>query len=73
MLLISAGYANAEEYLDIQFRLLREDYISTLRNGIEEYKNNKEQRFRSGDVRLYEDLSILGPNFSSDGMSYFIG
>lgn len=33
----TGGYASADDYLDVQFRLLREDFVSPLRSGIQEY------------------------------------
>ena len=63
-----------DDYLDVQFRLLREDFISTLRNGIKDYKENPRltgaNRFRSGDVKVYDGLSVMNPCFSRDGMTY---
>jgi len=35
--IVKGGYDDAEHYLDVQFRLLREDFIRPLRNGIHEY------------------------------------
>ena len=63
-----------DDYLDVQFRLLREDFISTLRNGIKDYKENPRltgaNRFRSGDVKVYDGLFIMNPCFSRDGITY---
>ncbi|PAV90132.1 hypothetical protein WR25_24809 isoform D [Diploscapter pachys] len=55
-------YENSEHYLDIQFRLLREDMISPLRDGLALYKhyrcyrNNPMERGRDKDP--YEDSAI---------------
>lgn len=63
-------FAGVDDYLDIQFRLLREDFIYTLRNGIKEHIENPLQR--SGDVRVYENMTILTPNFGKNGLNYFV-
>ena len=69
------AFESSDDYLDIQFRLLREDFISTLRNGIKEYKKNqtkKGQKFKSGDIKVYEGFHIIKPNFGKDGMTYTV-
>lgn len=70
------GFDDVDDYLDIQFRLLREDFVGTLRNGIKELKESKEstnpRRARLGDIKVYRDLRILGPNFGGSGITHFI-
>jgi hypothetical protein len=39
--LIKGGYASAQEYLDVQYRLLREDFVAPLREGIQQYFKNR--------------------------------
>eukprot|EP00057_Strongylocentrotus_purpuratus_P033906 XP_793224.3 PREDICTED: NFX1-type zinc finger-containing protein 1-like [Strongylocentrotus purpuratus] len=52
-------YADADHYLDVQFRLLKEDFIYPLRKGISEYlsfkKTNPDKRAKLQDVRIYEE------------------
>jgi hypothetical protein len=36
---IKGGYRNVAHYLDVQFRLLREDFVCPLREGIHAYLN----------------------------------
>ena len=75
-LCLSTGFSNADDYLDVQFRLLREDFISTIRNGIKDYRKNQKlkgsERFKSGDVKLYDDLYVAGTCFGRDGISYIM-
>lgn len=54
-----------EHYLDTQFRLLREDFVRPLRNGITEYvhiKNKPEamaaSKFRIKDLNIYRNVHI---------------
>lgn len=66
-------FKSANDYLDVQFRLLREDFVRTLRNGIKELKDAKfSVRFKPSDVNIYRDLQPLEPNFGSDGITHRI-
>ena len=60
---VEGSYKNADEYLDVQFRLLREDCIKPLRDGIKEYIRNKTkgENKRLQDIRVYEKARILEP------------
>lgn len=40
--IMNGSYDNVEHYLDVQFRLLREDFIAPLREGIQYYKTMNE-------------------------------
>jgi hypothetical protein len=60
-------YLNLEHYLDVQFRLYREDFISPLRNAVKEYMQFTQiQRGQHGhgrgirleDGRLYQNVMI---------------
>ena len=56
--IIRGSYRNWEHYLDVQFRLLREDFMSPLRDGIHEYlTDNKKNK----SIHLYNDATILNP------------
>ena len=64
--LIGGSYQDVDHYLDVQFRLLREDFFLPLRQGLTQYKSKmafsgkKEQRnIRIDNVRLYNDAQIL--------------
>uniref|UniRef100_UPI00358EB1D1 NFX1-type zinc finger-containing protein 1-like isoform X2 n=1 Tax=Myxine glutinosa TaxID=7769 RepID=UPI00358EB1D1 len=49
-------YPDAETYLDVQFRLLREDLVQPLREGIRELQNNERQRQQS--MYVYKNVQI---------------
>lgn len=38
--IINGAYQSVEDYLDIQFRLMREDFISPLREAVTEFLKN---------------------------------
>lgn len=72
---IEGRYDGREHYLDVQFRLLREDFIRPLRDGIQQIvvmgKNRRSKDERSLDVRVYDNVEILSkPEFTSDGVAY---
>nr|XP_034329289.1 NFX1-type zinc finger-containing protein 1-like [Crassostrea gigas] len=69
------GYRDLDHYLDVQFRLLREDFICPLREGIQEYieaLNNTGQVKRLQDLRIYKDVQIISPICDKSGLSYRI-
>ena len=71
---VDGSYNNAEHYLDVQFRLLREDFIRPLREGIA----NLLVRIGSAkigalqDIRFYKDVQLLYPVCTSNGLQYKI-
>lgn len=73
---VHGRYRNEEHYLDVQFRLLREDFLRPLRVGIQQLmardgdSNSNDDRLQ--DVRIYEDVRILYPVCSSNGVAYKI-
>ena len=73
---VEGGYDNKEQYLDVQFRLLREDFVKPLRDGIQQlwvmgkHRARKDDRFL--DVRVYDNVEVLNPVFTSKGVAYQI-
>ena len=55
--IIRGRYTNVTHYLDVQFRLLREDYIAPIRNGVLEAIGQEE---RSQSIHVYRNVKILG-------------
>ncbi|XP_070575224.1 NFX1-type zinc finger-containing protein 1-like isoform X1 [Ptychodera flava] len=59
------SFEDVNDYLDIQFRLLREDFIAPLRDGVGEILRNlglpRSQQQRLSDVRMYINVHILQP------------
>lgn len=59
--------AGVDHYLDVQFRLLREDFVRPLRNGISEYRHIKSNpaqktttKFRINDLNVYQNVQVYG-------------
>ena len=71
---IDGSYEDADHYLDVQFRLLREDFIRPLREGIaqllERISSPKIIDFQ--DIRVYNNVCLLYPIYTSDGLRYRI-
>ena len=60
------AYRNSEHYLDVQFRLLREDFIGPLRDGIESLSYNRPE------VTLYRRVRVLTPVCLHTGIGFQI-
>lgn len=69
---VDGSYHDAEHYLDVQFRLLREDFVRPLREGIAKLL----ERIGSAkigalqDIRVYKDVQLLYPVCTSNGLQY---
>ncbi|KAK7575660.1 hypothetical protein V9T40_011946 [Parthenolecanium corni] len=60
--IIKGPYQSVEHYLDVHFRLLREDFIDSVRSGIQKYLASKTEplrRFKFDNVRIYPDTRIV--------------
>ena len=73
---IQGHYNNEEHYLDVQFRLLREDFLRPLRDGIQQLmamdSDSSGNDGRLQDIRVYENVRILNPVCTSNGVAYKI-
>ena len=62
--------------MDVQFRLLREDFLRPLRVGIQQLmardSDSDSGDDRLQDVRIYENVKILYPVCTSNGVAYKI-
>lgn len=69
---MKGSYLDVEHYLDVQFRLLREDFLRPLRDGIQLLMtmpgNGTDGRLQ--DVRVYNNVRILHPVCTSSGVRY---
>lgn len=70
--IVLGSYEDVEHYLDIQFRLFREDFLAPLRNGIQllmATRGDGEDR-RLKDVWIYNYAKILKPLYTSSGVRH---
>ena len=63
-------YENAEHYLDVQFRLLREDFLEPLREGIKEIVQNVPRQQRKQLMKNYRSVRIFGKEFTWLGITH---
>ncbi|XP_052785302.1 NFX1-type zinc finger-containing protein 1-like [Mya arenaria] len=73
---VRGRYRDVDHYLDVQFRLLREDFIAPLREGVSEYIQamNERGRQRKGkrNVTIYHNVSIISPECGDNGLCHVI-
>ena len=75
--LIGEAYKDLDTYLDVQFRLNREDFIKPLKDGILDYKEGLKAGIQAGkmrnkDIRVYHDTRFLYPNVTPAGVIYTV-
>ncbi|NWI50997.1 ZNFX1 protein, partial [Calyptomena viridis] len=72
--IVSGRYESTSIYLDTHFRLLREDFVRPLREGIKELLQSFEDRGlrqkKFDDIRIYFDARIIAPHCASTGIVY---
>lgn len=62
---VDGAYKDVEHYLDVQFRLLREDFIAPLRSGIQQFcqslkdKNCFDKSTTFDNIRIHENVKFL--------------
>ena len=69
--IISGSYSDWLHYYDVQFRLLREDFIAPLRNGVCDYLSGVRGK-ELKNVRVYQNVLIIEPAFAHTGLCYKI-
>lgn len=71
---VSGKYESTSIYLDTHFRLLREDFVRPLREGIMEVLQNLQDRNirkkKFDDIRIYFDARIIAPSCTPTGIAY---
>ncbi|EFJ30903.1 hypothetical protein SELMODRAFT_408664 [Selaginella moellendorffii] len=63
---VGLRYTSVLEYLETHFRLLREDFINPLRQGIKQYINRQGGYF--AEVRIYSNVELKGVRFTLNGI-----
>ena len=67
--IISDSYTDWMHYYDVQFRLLREDFIAPLRRGICEYIDGIRGR-KLQNVKVYNNVTLCEPLFTKESVCY---
>ena len=68
--IVEGKYKDENHYLDVQFRLLREDFVKPLRTGISDFKGDGKSRFK--DIRIYRGVTVAGTMFNNRKMMHLI-
>ena len=77
--IIDGKFNDLEHYLDVQFRLLREDFVMPLRRGIRQMRKETDSSMptkstdrpkRTKDVSVFHKVTILHPVFNDNGRFY---
>ena len=63
-------YHDVEHYLDVQFRLLREDFLEPLREGIYEITHNIPRGQRNQMMKCYQGVRIVGKELTLSGVNH---
>ncbi|XP_075977496.1 NFX1-type zinc finger-containing protein 1-like [Anticarsia gemmatalis] len=69
--IINGAYPSVEHYLDVQFKLLREDCFGPLREGICKYLENPAKR-RHENIRIYPKVRILRNFVSNNKVGHLV-
>ena len=69
-IIVKGAYNDIEHYIDVLFRLTREDYMRPLREGVQHHISEKPGRVT--EVHLYEDVKIGPPEPSRSGLVWTI-
>ena len=69
--IIDGSYKDWDHYLHVQFSLLREDYISPLRQGICDYNRGMKEKSKE-NISVYKSVRILEPIFLHSGVGFCI-
>ncbi|CAL1544824.1 unnamed protein product, partial [Lymnaea stagnalis] len=65
-------YEDINQYLDIEFRLMRQDFILPLKKGINEFiKSGLKKNFNCQDLRVYFNVHIVGTIFD-EGLDHLL-
>ncbi len=77
--IMTQRFPNARIYLDTHFRLLREDFVRPLREGVKEILRIQQSETVDGkpmkkrqfdDIRIYNDTRLIFPLCTSTGIAY---
>ena len=68
--IMKGRFDSPEHYLDVQFRLLREDFVYPLRKGLAEVVNNTPRHLREERMKLYNGVKILKKDYTRNGIVF---
>ncbi|CAG8496191.1 11399_t:CDS:10 [Acaulospora colombiana] len=66
---VDEPFESIEEYLETHYKLLREDFVRSLREGIERYcETDEHDEDARTDIRVYENVKVVGVTFAGVGV-----
>ncbi|XP_069936097.1 NFX1-type zinc finger-containing protein 1 isoform X2 [Cherax quadricarinatus] len=68
--IVKGKYNDPDHYLDVQFRLLREDFVRPLRKGIHDFKSGRGNKIK--DVRIYHGVTIVGSELKNHVVIHYV-
>ena len=68
--IIDGKYRDVDTYLDVQFRLLREDFIRPLREGLNDFKNHTHGRNRN--INVYRSVKMVSSEIRNDRLMHSV-
>lgn len=68
--IIKGGYRDMEHYIDVLFRLIREDFMRSLREGVQNHVTEKQGRVT--EVHYYKKVTIGPPDASRCGIVWTV-
>ncbi|KAL1461903.1 hypothetical protein WDU94_013766 [Cyamophila willieti] len=74
--IVNGGYENVEHYLDVQFRLLRQDLIEPLRTGFKEMiaslSSEDKRKKRINHLRVFKKCKFVKMETKQDKLTYLV-
>ena len=78
--IVEGHYDSWEHYYDTQFKLLKEDFVASLRRGICDFRKEEEIQntpdnnrvWKISDIRVYDNVTFTGLCFSTNGITLTI-
>jgi hypothetical protein len=71
-IIVEGKYEDVSHYLDVQFRLLREDFIGPLREGVNEIAQGVGRDARNQNLRIYRNVEIVDTVCTNSGIVYSV-
>ncbi|CAL1546920.1 unnamed protein product [Lymnaea stagnalis] len=68
-------YRDLQHYLDVHARLMKEDYLSPIRDGLKHFKENFQtgEKISESDLRFYYNVQLTKMSCDADhGITYFV-
>ncbi|XP_059147742.1 NFX1-type zinc finger-containing protein 1-like [Physella acuta] len=67
-------YRDLQHYLDIHARLMKEDYVAPIREGLKEFRDAQEnnRKPKENELRFYYDVKLTKINCESEGITHFV-